>query len=49
MFADLQDSVIYVAGDGIAWLLAALIAGAFALAVMRIANGVVRAVMRWDD
>ncbi len=48
MWTDLQDSVIYVAGDAIAWLLAAVIAGAFALAVMRIVSDMVRTVMRWD-
>lgn len=48
MWTDLQESVIYVAGSGLAWELAAMIAGAFALAVMRVVNAVVRAAMRWD-
>ena len=48
IWQDLQDSVIYVAGSGIAWMLAALIAGAIVLAVMRIISAFVRLVMRWD-
>lgn len=48
MWQDLQDSVIYVAGTGIVWELAMVIAGGISLAMMRIVSEFVRTVMRWD-
>lgn len=48
MWQDLQDSIVYVAGAGIAWELAFAIAGALCMAIMRIANDFIRVVMRWE-
>lgn len=45
-WADFQEAVIYVAGPGLAWLLAFAIAGAILIALVIAAVGVLRRVNR---
>lgn len=47
-FADFQEAVIYVAGPGLAWLLAFAIAGAILLALVIATVGALRRIDRWN-
>lgn len=47
-FSDFQEAVIYVAGPGLAWLLAFAIAGAILLALVIATVGVLRRINRWS-